>query len=154
MASNELFTMIRDGLGSSVPFASYVGVELDTVDDGSAQASLRQQPHTLNYLATAHAGAMFSLAETASGAAVAGAFAEQIFEVRPIVRSAKVIYLKVGRGDLTAHATSRLPAAELRTALGAQGRAEFVVDVAVRNAEGAEIAKFEAEWVVTTNKKP
>jgi uncharacterized protein (TIGR00369 family) len=154
MPSAELLNMIRDNLGSTVPFALHVGVQLHAVDDGSAHASLPEHPSTLNHIATAHAGAMFTLAETASGAAVAGAFAEQIFEVRPVVRSANITYLKVGRGELAANAKSRQDADSLRSTLNTEGRVDFTVDVVITNADGNEIAKFEAEWVVSKTKKP
>jgi uncharacterized protein (TIGR00369 family) len=154
MSSSDLLNLIRDNLSSAVPFASHVGVILNVVEDGSAQAELPEQPSTLNHLGTAHAGAMYTLAETASGAAMAGIFAEQIFDVRPIVKTAKMTYLKVGRGNLTAHATSREPGSSLRTDLESQARIDFVVDVAVTNADGAEVAQFEAEWVVSKLKKP
>jgi acyl-coenzyme A thioesterase PaaI-like protein len=149
MPSLELLEMIRDNMGSTVPFAIHVGIQLTTVNDGSAQATLVEQPFTLNHVATAHAGAMFSLAETASGAAMAGTFADEIFAIRPLVRTANISYKKVGRGDLIAHATTRIPSTELRALLATHGRVAFWVDVAIRNIDGMEIAHFEAEWIVT-----
>jgi acyl-coenzyme A thioesterase PaaI-like protein len=56
----------------AVPFARHVGVELLTMGDGEASAQLAKRPEGLNHIATHHAGALFTLVEAASGAAMAG----------------------------------------------------------------------------------
>eukprot|EP01041_Mallomonas_annulata_P024890 gene24889-biopygen17735 len=70
-----LLTLVRDGMADTVPFARHTGVVLDEVGDGSAIVSLPASAEILNHVATVHAGALFTLAETASGAAMAGALA-------------------------------------------------------------------------------
>lgn len=52
-----------------MPFARHSGVVLQEVADGAAVASLPPAPEILNHVATVHAGAVFTLAETASGSA-------------------------------------------------------------------------------------
>jgi acyl-coenzyme A thioesterase PaaI-like protein len=46
-------------------------------------------------LGTPHAGALFTLAETASGAAMAGGFAELILGLRPVAKESRIQYQKV-----------------------------------------------------------
>lgn len=78
------YDLIREQLGKAVPFANHVGVELIEVGDGIGVAALDQRPETSNHIQTQHAGAMFTLGEAASGAALAGAFGPMIFQARPL----------------------------------------------------------------------
>ena len=66
------FDAIKAQLSAIVPFASYVGVALGEIGEGEATATLEQSHNTSNHIATMHAGALFTLAEAASGAAMAG----------------------------------------------------------------------------------
>ena len=68
------YDMIKAQLGTIVPFQNYVGVELLELADGTASAQLEQRDETTNHIKTQHAGAMFTLGEAASGAAMAAAF--------------------------------------------------------------------------------
>ncbi len=63
----SLLRLVRDGMADTVPFARHTGVVLDEVADGSAVASLPATDTILNHVATVHAGALFTLAETAFG---------------------------------------------------------------------------------------
>ena len=70
----QVFDLLREQLGKTVPFANHVGVEIVEVGEGTATARLDEQPHTRNHIGSQHAGALFTLAEAASGGAMAGAF--------------------------------------------------------------------------------
>merc|ERR1739841_235484 len=48
-----------------------------------------------------HAGAMFTLGEAASGAALGGVLGDQLLAVRPVAADASIKYLKTGKTDLT-----------------------------------------------------
>ena len=82
------YDMIKTHLDAAVPFATHVGVKLLEIADGTARAELDQRPETSNHIATQHAGAMFTLGEAASGAAVAGALAPVILQMRPVAATA------------------------------------------------------------------
>lgn len=47
---------------------------------------------------------MFTLGEAASGAALAGAFAPVILQVRPVPAGAQITYVKIAKGRLFATA--------------------------------------------------
>ncbi len=141
--------LLRDQLDASVPFARHTGVRLVRVGDGEAVAVLPDEPFTKNHVGSQHAGALFTLAEAASGAAMAGALAPMILEVRPLVRTARATYRKLAKGEITATATTGRPADELRVALERDGRVEFEVAVTMRDALDVEVATLDVEWVVT-----
>lgn len=146
-----LLTLVRDGMADTVPFARHTGVVLDEVADGAAIASLPASAEILNHVGTVHAGALFTLAETASGAAMAGALAPSLFEIRPIVSAATIEYAKPATAPLRAAASTTVGGHELRATLAADGRVGFDVDVVVTDAGERDVARFRATWVVKHN---
>lgn len=143
-----LLELVRDGMGDAVPFARHAGVRLDEVHDGSAVASLADAPEVLNHVATVHAGALFTLAEAASGAAMAGAFAPVLFEVRPVVSAAAIEYARPAHAPVRAVASAERDGAELRADLERDGRATFDVRVSLVDGRARDVATFRATWVV------
>ena len=69
------YDMIKAHLSKAVPFANHTGVVIEELAAGTARATLALRPEVSNHIGTMHAGAVFTLAEAASGAAMAGAFA-------------------------------------------------------------------------------
>ena len=63
-------------LNQAVPFAKHVGVVVTRMDADGSQAVLPDAPHLLNHVASQHAGALFTLGEAASGAAMMQAFGD------------------------------------------------------------------------------
>jgi len=82
------YDLIRQQLGKTVPFARHAGVEIEKIGKGYSVVHLPFRPEGLNHIGTQHAAALFALGETASGAAMAGAFAPILLEVRPEERCA------------------------------------------------------------------
>lgn len=142
--------MILAHLRDAVPFASHVGIELLSMDEGEATARLQELPHVLNHVATHHAGALFTLAETASGAAMAGAFAPVLTSVRPVTANASISYLRPAHGMITATARVDAPAETLLATLHEKGKVQFRVDVTLRNDAGKNIATMNVDWNVST----
>jgi hypothetical protein len=77
-------------MGSNVPFTSHAGVTI--VDVGSGEAT----------------GALFTLGETASGAAMAGAIAPVLMGVRPVASNANIAYVRSARRTITATAQTSI----------------------------------------------
>jgi uncharacterized protein (TIGR00369 family) len=148
----ELFALVLAGMGSAVPFASHAGVELVSIEDGAATAVLPELSHALNHVRSIHAGALFTLAETASGAAMAGAFAAVLADVRPVVSDAQIFYARPAKGPLRAIATLEGGAGPVRKMLAEHGRVDFMVQVDVVDSSDRTVATFSATWVVQRNK--
>jgi uncharacterized protein (TIGR00369 family) len=144
------YDMIKAHLGSAIPFANHVGVELGDVGDGTASATLVQRKETSNHIQTQHAGAMFTLGETASGAALAGALAPVILEVRPVASGAQISYLKIAKGKLTARAQTSIPGADALATLQNEGKVAFDVSVDIADADGDTVASMTVAWHVRT----
>lgn len=84
---------------AAVPFAGFLGIEYDTVSPGEVVLRLADDPAKHNHIGTLHAGALFALAESASGLAVIAAIADRLAGVTPLAARAEITYAKVARGD-------------------------------------------------------
>ena len=146
------FTSLRTQLAAAIPFARHAGVEIMEISDGAAVARLVQSEPLSNHLGSVHAGAIFTLGETASGAAMVGAFAEVATQMRPLATSANISYLKLARGTLLARARTDIVGSELRAQLAGNGAVNFAVHVDVQDERERVIAQLVVSWRVTMPK--
>ncbi|MEL6565688.1 MAG: DUF4442 domain-containing protein [Pseudomonadota bacterium] len=142
------YDMIRTHLSTVIPFATHVGVVLGDIGDGTATATLAQRTETSNHIQSQHAGAMFTLGEAASGAALAGALAPVILGVRPVASGASITYVKIAKGTLTAHARTDTAGATLLQTLQDAGKVAFDVDVDIRDGDGDTVVEMKVGWHV------
>ncbi len=144
----SIYEMIRDHMDASVPFAKMTGVELVEVSPERGVARLRKRPEVENHIQTMHAGAMFTLGEAASGAALGGVLGDQLMAARPVAADASIKYLKTGKTDLTATATANSDAEAIRKDLEEVGKVVFDINVAITDAEGVTVAEMVVNWHV------
>lgn len=142
------YDMIKAHLGQAIPFANHVGVELLEISDGAATARMEQRPETSNHIETQHAGAMFTLGEAASGAALAGALAPVILQSRPVAAGATISYVKIAKGTLTAQARTSAPGSALQQTLKTEGKVAFDVTVDIRDAADDTVVTMTVSWHV------
>lgn len=142
------FDALKAQLTAVVPFAAHVGVTITAIQEGTATTVLEQSQSTSNHIATMHAGALFTLAEAASGAAMAGLFLERLAALRPVAASATIHFAKPARGAITAHAEVQGSKASLFAALDGEGKVRFPVAVRMEDGEGREVARMDVDWHV------
>lgn len=143
------YDMIKNHLDSAVPFARYVGVRLIEISDGSASAELEQRNEVSNHIQSMHAGAMFTLGEAASGAAMAGALAPVILQMRPVASTGRIDFKKVAIGTLIAHAKTSQSGAALMETIRRDGKVAFDVAVDIRDAAGDTVVEMVVNWYVS-----
>jgi uncharacterized protein (TIGR00369 family) len=124
-------TIIRRRFAKVIPFNTLLGVNVVHLGDGFAEATLASRPELSNHIGSHHAGAIFSLAEAASGAAMAGVFSAVILKTRAVVRTARIDYRKPSRIPIAARAASLSTGEQLRQTLGSAGEVEFEIKVDV-----------------------
>jgi uncharacterized protein (TIGR00369 family) len=146
------FDAIALGMTQAVPFAGHLGLEITSVAAGEAVVVLPERPELTNHVGSQHAGALFTVAEAASGAAFVGAFAERLGEITPLARSAEIDYEKIAKGPIEASATLGVPAADALATLDAEGKVEFPCRVELTDASGLRVAKATVHWHVRLNK--
>ena len=144
----SIYEMIRDHMDKSVPFAKVTGVELVEVSPERGVARLAKRPEVENHIQTMHAGAMFTLGEAASGAALGGVLGELLMSARPVAADASIKYLKTGKTDLTATATANSDAETIRKELSEVGKVVFDIKVAITDAEDVTVAEMLVNWHV------
>jgi uncharacterized protein (TIGR00369 family) len=146
------FDAIAKGMTQAVPFAGYLGLEITSVGEGEAVVRLPERPELTNHVGSQHAGSLFTAAETASGGAFVGSFAERLGEITPLARSAEVSYEKIAKGPIDARARLGVPAAEALATLDAEGKVEFPCVVELVDGAGLRVATATVHWHVRLNK--
>jgi uncharacterized protein (TIGR00369 family) len=142
------FDLIAKGMSQVVPFVGYLGLRIEEIAAGEATVVLPDKDELRNHVGSQHAGALFTVAETASGAAFVGAFAERMGEVRPLAKSAEISYEKIAKGEITARATLGVPAAEALGKLDSDGVVEFPCTIELSDAAGETVATATVRWHV------
>ena len=145
---NVDFDAIAKGLAMAVPFASHLGLEITEVSAGEATVVLPRRQELNNHVGSQHAGALFTAAETASGAAFVGAFAVRMGDVTPLAKSAEIDYEKIAHGAITARATLGIDAAEALATLDEEGKVEFPCEVELTDKDGQRVATATVQWHV------
>jgi uncharacterized protein (TIGR00369 family) len=146
------FEAIAKGMTQAVPFAAFLDLEITEVSAGEAVVRLPERAELTNHVGSQHAGALFTVAEAASGAAFVGAFAERMGEVTPLARRAEISYEKIAKGPIEAKARLGVPAAEALATLDAEGKVEFPCEIELVDGDGTRVATATVGWHVRLNK--
>jgi acyl-coenzyme A thioesterase PaaI-like protein len=147
------FDAIAQGMTQAVPFAAFLNLDITSVAAGEAVVVLPERAELTNHVGSQHAGALFTVAEAASGAAFVGAFAERMGEVTPLARRAEISYEKIAKGPIEAKARLGVPAAEALATLDAEGKVEFPCEIELVDGDGTRVATATVGWHVRLNKQ-
>ena len=144
-----VYDRIKQQMMDTLPFVQLLGIKIDAIGPGTSEVSMPSDPKLNNHLGTSHAGALFTLAETASGAAMAGGFADLIMGLRPVAKESRIQYEKVAKG--ATRASGRVPGDidALKATLKAEGKVAFPVEVEIVDAEGTLAAKVQVDWYLS-----
>ncbi|NEC03908.1 DUF4442 domain-containing protein [Streptomyces sp. SID7909] len=138
-------------LAATVPMVRTLNLEFLESTAERAVIRMPDQPDYHNHVGGPHAGAMFTLAESASGAIVIAAFGDQLSRAVPLAVSAEIGYKKLAMGEVTATAVLGRPAAEVVAELDAGERSEFPVTVEIRRGDGAVTGEMTVIWTLRPN---
>ncbi|WP_395403041.1 PaaI family thioesterase [Pseudoduganella sp. UC29_106] len=61
-----VYELIKKQMSETLPFVRLLGISIDSIGPGTAEVSMPDDAKLHNHLGTPHAGALFTLAETAS----------------------------------------------------------------------------------------
>lgn len=144
-----VYDRIKQQMMDTLPFVRLLGISIDDIGAGTSKVSMPEDPRLNNHLGTQHAGALFTLAETASGAAMAGGFAELILGLRPVAKESRIAYQKLARG--ATRAEGRVPGdlAALKAQLAQDGKMAFPVAVDIFDSEGTLTAQVTVDWYLS-----
>jgi Uncharacterized protein, possibly involved in aromatic compounds catabolism len=142
------FDAIAKGMAQAVAFAGHLNLEIESISEGEAVVLLPERPELTNHVGSQHAGALFTVAETASGAAFVGAFAERMGELTPLARNAEIAYEKIAKGPIQATAKLGIAQQEAVATLDANGKVEFPCQVELTDQSGTRVATATIHWHV------
>ncbi|MFE2431754.1 DUF4442 domain-containing protein [Streptomyces sp. NPDC059373] len=148
---SETLPSIGELMAATVPMARTLNLEFVETTAEHAVVRLPDQPDFHNHVGGPHAGAMFTLAESASGAIVLGAFGDQLSRAVPLAVKAEIGYKKLAMGPVTATATLGRPVAEVIADLDAGERPEFPVNVSIQREDGAVTGEMTIIWTLRPN---
>jgi acyl-coenzyme A thioesterase PaaI-like protein len=146
MTIEQDFDTIRKGLSEAVPFSRTLRIEYLELTAERAVLRLPDAPDLHNHVGGPHAGAMFTLGESATGAIVVGSFADLLGSYTPLAAGAQIRYRALAMGPVTAEATLARPAADVRADLERDGKARFDVDVVLRDEAGTTTGEMTVTW--------
>ncbi|MFJ3905609.1 DUF4442 domain-containing protein [Streptomyces sp. NPDC090025] len=142
---------VGEMLAATVPMARTLKLEFLETTAERAVVRLPDQADYHNHVGGPHAGAMFTLAESASGAIVLAAFGDQLSRAVPLAVSADIAYKKLAMGVVTATATLGRPVAEVVAELDAGQRPEFPVRIDITREDGAVTGEMTVLWTLRPN---
>ncbi|MFC6372341.1 DUF4442 domain-containing protein [Nonomuraea thailandensis] len=136
----------------TVPFARTLGIVFDTVEDGRAVCRVPDRPEQRNHVSGPHAGVLFTLAESASGAAVLSSLGDQLGRAVPLPTTATIEYRKVALGEVRAEARLLASREEVVARLDAGERPVFDVAVEITDADGTVVSALTVTWTLRPNR--
>ena len=146
-----VYDRIKQQMMDTLPFVRLLGISIDDIGAGTSKVSMPEDLTLTNVFnkMLEHAGALFTLAETASGAAMAGGFAELILGLRPVAKESRIAYQKLARG--ATRAEGRVPGdlAALKAQLAQDGKVAFPVAVDIFDSEGTLAAQVTVDWYLS-----
>lgn len=142
---------IGEMLSATVPMARTLNLEYGEVTAERAVVRMPDQPDFHNHVGGPHAGAMFTLGESASGAIVLAAFGDQLSRAVPLAVRAEIGYKKLAMGPVTATATLGRPVADVVAELDAGKRPEFPVTIAIQREDQAITGEMTVVWTLRPN---
>ncbi len=144
---------VKVGFPQVVPMVSTLSLEFDELDYTQAVMTLPDQTEYHNHVGGPHAGAMFTLAESASGALVLANFGDRLDGVTPLAVEATIRYLKLAMGPVTATARMMRSGEEVLKELDGGGRPEFLVEIDLSTADGTLTGQMTIVWTLKPNKR-
>ena len=149
----ETAEFVKSGFLAAVPFVRHLGIDFTDVDHGTAGMRLPDNADHHNHIGGPHAGAMFTLAESASGAIIIGTFGDQLNRAVPFPTTAEISFLKVATGDVTAKATLGRSRAEIVAEPAEGTRPQFPVEAGRSTEDGTVTGRMTIIWTLKPNRK-
>jgi acyl-coenzyme A thioesterase PaaI-like protein len=135
-----------------VPMVGTLSIEFLELAPQRVVLRLPDQPAYHNHIGGPHAGAMFTLAESASGALVLGNFGAVLDRATPLAVSGSIRYKRVAMGDLYAEALLHDSPESIVAQLDEGKRPEFEVEVRLATEDWTVTGEATFVWTLRPNR--
>ena len=131
----------------AIPMAATLGLQYRTLTHNDCVMVLADQPEYRNHVGGPHAGAMFTLGESAAGSLVVANLGEYLEELTPLAGTVTVTYTALALGEITATAHADLDVDAIRTRVAQGEKPSFEIAVQL-HAAGQQTGELVVTWVV------
>ena len=125
------FEAVQASMPKLVPMVGTLNLEFLQLSEAEAVLRLPDQSAYHNHIGGLHAGAMFTLAETATGAIVLGNFGNQMDRAVPLAVESTIRYKKIAKGPMYAEALMQDTPESIMARLEAGERPEWTIEVSL-----------------------
>lgn len=135
----------------SIPFLERMGLEVVAIDVGSVTLRAPVAGNG-NHVGTMYAGALYSIAEVPGG--LLGLLMFDPTRFFPVIKQMSVQYLRPATSDVTVEA--HIPPEEAARILAdaeADGKADFVLNLSVTDAEGVVVMTSEGHYQLRSHRR-
>lgn len=148
------YDALREGLQQAIPFNNHVGLEVTEIAEGTGTVCLPDDDKLNNHVGSQHAAGLFAAGEAASGAAFISVFADHMGGVVALAKSAEIEYQKLAKGPIRATGRLELDAGDIIDGIdGEEGKAEFPVQVEMKDQNDNVVAAMTVHWHVRRSDK-
>ncbi|MGK3987293.1 hotdog fold domain-containing protein [Sorangium sp. So ce136] len=130
-------------LGVMAPYTSTIRADIEVLERGRAEVTMRDRPGLRNHLRSVHAVALVNLAELTGNTALSYSLPD---DARFIVTGLSIEYVKKARGTIRAVCECPVP--------DTSERREYQIPVSLRDATGTEVARATLRSLVGPKKQP
>ena len=125
------FTTLVAQMPKAVPMVGTLNIEFLELDPQRVVLRLPDDPAYHNHIGGLHAGAMFTLAETATGAIVLGNFGMHLDRAVPLAVESTIRYKTIAKGPMYAEALMHETPESIMERLDAGERPEWTIEVSL-----------------------
>lgn len=143
---------VKQSFPKVVPMVGTLNFEFVELSPDRSVMRMPDQPDYHNHVGGPHAGAMWTLAESASGALVFVNFGDLLDRATPLAVEATIRYRRLAMGPVVATAVLNRPVADILTELETGRRPEFGVDVTIATEDGTTTGEFTILWTLKPNR--
>lgn len=143
---------VKIAFPQAVPMVATLNLEFVALDSSVAVMRLPDQTKFHNHVGGPHAGAMFTLAESASGAIVLANFGDKLDQLTPLAVESTIKYLKLAKGPVLATARMHRSAAEILAELDAGTRPEFTIEIDISTEDGTVTGQMTIAWTLVATR--
>lgn len=140
---------IQQNFPKMVPMVGTLNLEWVSVGPETVVMRLPDQSAYHNHIGGPHAGAMFTLGESASGAIVLTNFGDRLDSLVPLAVEASIKYQRIAMGPVTATARLNRPLADIEAEIAdGEKRPEFAVDITIADEQGSTTGTMTVLWTL------